>query len=227
MKFSIINKSLIYSFIISQLQLTPLQQKFQNLIQDKNIPIVFGIGPAGTGKTMISCYEALTAVKNNKYKKIIITRPAVSVDEEIGFLPGTLNEKMTPWVSPLFDYFNDIHQANKLLNSGIIEIVPMSFIRGRTFNNAIIIGDEMQNSTPMQMKSFFTRIGQDSKMIITGDLEQSDLGYDNGLQNIINLINEKYTEQYKMYSDGIGITYFNKDNIKRNSVITNVLKLYE
>ena len=227
MKFSIINKSLIYSFIISQLQLTPLQQKFQNLIQDKNIPIVFGIGPAGTGKTMISCYEALTAVKNNKYKKIIITRPAVSVDEEIGFLPGTLNEKMTPWVSPLFDYFNDIHQANKLLNSGIIEIVPMSFIRGRTFNNAIIIGDEMQNSTPMQMKTFLTRIGQDSKMIITGDLEQSDLGYDNGLQNIINLINEKYTEQYKMYSDGIGITYFNKDNIKRNSVITNVLKLYE
>lgn len=210
--------------------LLPKQLKLQSLILDKNIPIVFGIGPAGTGKTMITCKEGVQLLKMNKYKKIIITRPVVSVDEEIGFLPGSLNEKMAPWVSPLYDYFNENESTsvNKLLSSQKIEIVPMAFMRGRTFNNAYIIGDEMQNSTPMQMKTLLTRIGRDSKLVITGDLAQSDLGSRNGLTDIISLLSCKYEHQPEnMYKDGIGIVKFDSSTILRNPVVKHVLDLYE
>lgn len=210
--------------------LLPKQIKFQSLILDKTIPIVFGIGPAGTGKTMISCIEGVQLLKMNKYKKIIITRPVVSVDEEIGFLPGTLNEKMAPWVSPLYDYFNENESStvNKLLSSQKIEIVPMAFMRGRTFNNAYIIGDEMQNSTPMQMKTLLTRIGRDSKLVITGDLQQSDLGCRNGLTDIVSLLSHKYQhDPQNMYKDGIGIVKFDSSTILRNPVVKHVLDLYE
>ncbi len=210
--------------------LLPKQTKFQSLILDKNIPIVFGIGPAGTGKTMISCKEGIELLKTNKYKKIIITRPVVSVDEEIGFLPGTLNEKMAPWMSPLYDYFNenDSTIVNKFLSSQKIEIVPMAFMRGRTFNNAYIIGDEMQNSTPMQMKTLLTRIGRDSKLVITGDLEQSDLNTRNGLTDIISLLSNKYQQEPSdIYKNGIGIVKFDSSSILRNPVVKNVLDLYD
>lgn len=210
--------------------LLPKQLKFQSLILDKNIPIVFGIGPAGTGKTMITCKEGVQLLKANKYKKIIITRPVVSVDEEIGFLPGSLNEKMAPWVSPLYDYFNENESTsvNKLLSSQKIEIVPMAFMRGRTFNNAYIIGDEMQNSTPMQMKTLLTRIGRDSKLVITGDLAQSDLGSRNGLTDIVSLLSFKYQhEPQDMYKDGIGIVKFDSSTILRNPVVKHVLDLYQ
>lgn len=218
--------------IVSGYNLLPKQLKFQSLILDKNIPIVFGIGPAGTGKTMITCKEGMQLLKANKYKKIIITRPVVSVDEEIGFLPGSLNEKMAPWVSPLYDYFNENESAtvNKLLSSQKIEIVPMAFMRGRTFHNAYIIGDEMQNSTPMQMKTLLTRVGRDSKLVITGDLEQSDLGfnYRNGLMDIISLLSRKYEhDTQNMYKDGIGIVKFDTSTILRNPVIKHILDLYE
>lgn len=214
--------------IAFKLNLTPSQVKYQELIRNKDIPIVFGIGPAGTGKTMIACYEAINNLKNRNYNKIIITRPIVSMDEEIGFLPGTLNEKMSPWTSPLFDYFNDIEPsiASKLISSKKLEIVPLAFMRGRTFNGAYIIGDEMQNATPMQMKTLLTRIGLESKIVITGDLIQSDLGYDNGLEHIITSINTKYIETKDMNNDGIGIIQFDHTSIKRNPVIKNILQLY-
>ena len=210
--------------------LLPKQQKFQSFILDKNLPIVFGIGPAGTGKTMITCKEGVELLKTNKYIKIIITRQVVSVDEEIGFLPGSLNEKMAPWVSPLFDYFNENESTtvNKLLSSQKIEIVPMAFMRGRTFNNAYIIGDEMQNSTPIQMKTLLTRIGRDSKLVITGDIEQSDLGYKNGLTDIIGLLSYKYRHNLEnMCKDGIGIIKFESDSVMRNPVVKSILDLYE
>jgi phosphate starvation-inducible protein PhoH and related proteins len=209
--------------------LLPKQKKFQSLILDKNIPIVFGIGPAGTGKTMISCKEGVELLKMNTYKKIIITRPVVSVDEEIGFLPGSLNEKMAPWMSPLYDYFNENESTtvNKLLSSQKIEIVPMAFMRGRTFNNAYIIGDEMQNSTPMQMKTLLTRIGRDSKLVITGDLEQSDLGTNNGLTDIMLLLSGKYKyEKEDMFRDGIGVVTFDNACILRNPVVKSIIDLY-
>jgi len=212
-----------------KIELLPAQKKFQSLIQDRGILIVFGVGPAGTGKTMISCYEAADMLKKNMFQKIIITRPAITVDEELGFLPGTLNEKMSPWVNPLFDYFNELEPklAQKLLAGGNIEIVPLAFIRGRTFNNAFIIGDEMQNATPMQMKTLLTRIGRNSKLVITGDLKQSDIGIDNGLNDILNRIKTRYENPYEIYKNGIGISTFHLSEVKRNPVIKEILELYE
>ena len=209
--------------------LLPKQKKFQSLIHDTTIPIVFGVGPAGTGKTMIACKEALDLFKNKRYQKIIVTRPVVSVDEEIGYLPGTLNEKMAPWVSPLFDYFNEgeSRMSTTLLNGNKIEIVPMAFMRGRTFNNAYIIGDEMQNATPMQMKTLLTRIGRDSKLVITGDVAQSDLGVNNGLNDILHLLSVRYPNLEDMYRDGIGMVQFDSSTIQRNFVVKNILDLYE
>jgi len=209
--------------------LLPKQKKFQQLIHDPTIPIVFGVGPAGTGKTMIACKEAIDLFKSKRYQKIIVTRPVVSVDEEIGYLPGTLNEKMAPWISPLFDYFNEgeSRTSTTLLNSNKIEIVPMAFMRGRTFNNAYIIGDEMQNATPMQMKTLLTRIGRDSKLVITGDLAQSDLGMNNGLSDVMHLISLRYPEIDQMYRDGIGLVQFDSSTIQRNPVVKSILALYE
>lgn len=210
--------------------LLPKQLKYQCLIQDKGIPIVFGIGPAGTGKTMISCKEGVSLLKSNKYKRIIITRPVVSVDEEIGFLPGTLNEKMDPWTRPLFDYFNEDESTivKKLLSSNKIEIVPMAFMRGRTFNDAYIIGDEMQNSTPMQMKTLLTRVGRNSKLIITGDLGQSDLPCRNGLSDVLSLLSKKYKyDTENMYRDGIGIVKFDTSGVQRNPIVKHILEIYD
>jgi len=222
-------KETVKMYVKNNLELLPIQKKFQSLIKNKAIPIVFGIGPSGVGKTMISCYESFDLLKNNQVKKIIITRPVVSVDEELGFLPGTMNEKMAPWVNPLFDYFNEIEPklAQKLLSNNQLEIVPIAFVRGRTFNNACIIGDEMQNSTPVQMKALLTRIGQNSKIIITGDLQQSDLEKENGLKNILMLLSRRYEEKLEMYNDGIGIVNFKRDDVMRNPVIKNILDLYE
>ena len=209
--------------------LLPKQKKFQQLIHDPTIPIVFGVGPAGTGKTMIACKEAIDLFKSKRFQKIIVTRPVVSVDEEIGYLPGTLNEKMAPWISPLFDYFNEgeSRTSTTLLNSNKIEIVPMAFMRGRTFNNAYIIGDEMQNATPMQMKTLLTRIGRDTKLVITGDLAQSDLGMNNGLSDVMHLLSLKYPQLEEMYRDGIGMVQFDSSNIQRNVVVKKILDLYE
>lgn len=218
-----------FAMMIDSYNLLPKQKKFQSLIHDSTIPIVFGVGPAGTGKTMIACKEALDLFKSKRYKKIIVTRPVVSVDEEIGHLPGTLNEKMAPWISPLFDYFNEgeSRTSSTLLSSNKIEIVPMAFMRGRTFNNAYIIGDEMQNATPMQMKMLLTRIGRDSKLVITGDNAQSDLGLNNGLSEILHLLRMRYPNVEDMYRDGIGKVEFDSSTIQRNFVVKNVLDLYE
>lgn len=229
MKTHVVLHILLMTTLSFGYNLLPKQKKFQQLIHDSTIPIVFGIGPAGTGKTMIACKEAIDLFKSKRYQKIIVTRPVVSVDEEIGYLPGTLNEKMTPWISPLFDYFNEgeSRTSTTMLNSNKIEIVPMAFMRGRTFNNAYIIGDEMQNATPMQMKTLLTRIGRDSKLVITGDLAQSDLGMNNGLSDVMHLISLRYPEIDQMYRDGIGMVQFDSSTIQRNPVVKNILALYE
>jgi phosphate starvation-inducible PhoH-like protein len=229
MKTHVVLHILLMATLSFGYNLLPKQKKFQQLIHDPTIPIVFGVGPAGTGKTMIACKEAIDLFKSKRYQKIIVTRPVVSVDEEIGYLPGTLNEKMAPWISPLFDYFNEgeSRTSTTLLNSNKIEIVPMAFMRGRTFNNAYIIGDEMQNATPMQMKTLLTRIGRDSKLVITGDLAQSDLGMNNGLSDVMHLISLRYPEIDQMYRDGIGLVQFDSSTIQRNPVVKNILALYE
>jgi phosphate starvation-inducible PhoH-like protein len=217
------------SFISKYTLTNPKQLKFQSLIQDKNLPIVFGLGPPGTGKTMIACNEAIKQLKEQQINKIIITRPAITVEENLGFLPGTMETKMKPFMIPIYDYFLDYYSMDNiqsLINNNKLEISPLCFMRGRTFKNCIIIADEMQNSSKNQMKMLLTRIGPNSKLLITGDLEQSDI-IDNGLKNIVDLMDKKYTEKYKLFNDGIGIVNLDKSCIQRHQVIEKVLDLYE
>lgn len=142
-------------------------------------PIVIGTGPAGTGKTMLACQIGIEHIQTSFRGKVILTRPIVAADEDMGYLPGDMDKKMEPWTKPMFDIFEKYLSINQM--ERCIDIEPLGYMRGRTFDNTVIIADEMQNSTPNQMKMLLTRIGYNTKLIITGDLEQSDLGEENGL----------------------------------------------
>src|SRR6056300_1842571 len=160
------------------------QQIYLDTLEDDRSHIVFAIGPAGTGKTMLGVQWAINQFKDGFAEKIVITRPAVSVDEELGFLPGTMEEKMAPWTRPIFDVLREYFNAREIegmISEGIIEIAPLAYMRGRTFKDAYIIADEMQNATPNQMKMLLTRLGEQSMMAVTGDLNQADRLKDNGL----------------------------------------------
>ena len=201
------------------------QKKYMNFLNEDNIPIVFAIGPAGTGKTFLACHYAIQKLLNNKINKIIITRPAVSVDEEHGYLPGDLNDKMRPWLRPLYDNFEKYVSSNyiqRLIKEETIEICPVGFMRGRTFDNCIIIADEMQNSTESQMKMILTRIGFDSKLIVNGDLQQSD-NKRNGLCDFVN----KYNNSNITDKNNIKIVKFESNNIQRNPIIKTILDIYK
>ena len=154
------------------------QETYINLLTDTNKLIIFATGPAGTGKTMLAVMAAIQALQRGECKRIVITRPAVGVDdEEHGFLPGDLNAKMAPWTRPIMDVFAEYYRQSeiaKMLDEQTIEISPLAFMRGRTFKNSWIIADEMQNATPSQMKMLLTRIGEGSKIIVTGDTQQAD-----------------------------------------------------
>lgn len=155
---------------------TKNQKKLVKLVEENDL--VFALGPAGTGKTYISVALAVRALKNKHVKKIIITRPAVEAGENLGFLPGDLKEKIDPYLRPIYDALNDMLPFEKLryyMEREVVEIAPLAYMRGRTLNNAFILLDEAQNTTPMQMKMFLTRMGPDSKMIVTGDITQIDL----------------------------------------------------
>jgi phosphate starvation-inducible PhoH-like protein len=154
--------------------------------------------------------------------KIIVTRPAVSADEDLGFLPGTLEEKMAPWTRPIFDVFREYFYAGEIegmIKEGVIEISPLAYMRGRTFKNAYIIADEMQNATPNQMKMLLTRIGSESKMVVTGDLAQADRIKDNGLIDFVTQIQRKDTKH-------IDVCNFKQGDIERHEVVKEVLEIY-
>jgi len=186
-------------------------------------PMVFAVGPAGTGKTMLACYAAIQGLNDDSFNRIILTRPAVSVDEDIGYLPGTLEEKMDPWTRPIMDIFAEFYsqtQIASMIKEKVIEICPLAYMRGRTFKNAFIIADEMQNSSPNQMKMLLTRIGDDSKMVITGDLNQHDRKYDeNGLKDIYERIKGKTHKRIEC------ITFEHKD-IERSLIVKDILDIY-
>ena len=153
------------------------QESYTLSLLNESKSIVFGIGPAGTGKTLLACQAAVKSFLENDISKIIVTRPAVSTDEDLGFLPGTLEQKMAPWTRPIFDVLREYFYSGEIesmIREGIIEISPLAYMRGRTFKRAFIIADEMQNATPNQMKMLLTRIGMYSKMAVTGDLAQAD-----------------------------------------------------
>ena len=199
------------------------QETYIQKLQDSAKSIVFAIGPAGTGKTMLAVQHGIKLFQEGVVDKIVITRPAVSVDEDLGFLPGTLNEKMAPWTRPIFDVMGEYYQQKdiaKMLEDGVIEISPLAYMRGRTFKNAYIVADEMQNATVNQMKMLLTRIGDGSKMVVTGDLNQADRMNDNGLIDFCNLLADKEHLQH------IDIVQFGAKDIERHNAVKEVLAVY-
>ena len=198
------------------------QESYTLSLLNESKSIVFGIGPAGTGKTLLACQAAVKNFLENNVSKIIVTRPAVSADEDLGFLPGTLEQKMAPWTRPIFDVLREYFYSGEIetmIREGVIEISPLAYMRGRTFKNAFIIADEMQNATPNQMKMLLTRIGTYSKMAVTGDLAQADRLSDNGLIDFVNQIKRKDTKH-------IDVCYFKKEDIERNEAVKEVLEIY-
>jgi len=198
------------------------QKEYLKKLQDENTNIVLAIGPAGTGKTMLAVQHGIKLFQEGIVDKIVVTRPAVSVDEDLGFLPGTLNEKMAPWTRPIFDVFQEYYQAKdiaKMLEEGVIEISPLAYMRGRTFKNAYIIADECQNTTVNQMKMLLTRLGEGSKMVVTGDLAQADRMNDNGLIDFCNLLAGKNLKH-------IDIIEFDHRDIERHHAVKEILSIY-
>ncbi len=196
----------------------------QRLVQSvKDNDLVFALGPAGTGKTYISVAMAVRALKNKHVKKIIITRPAVEAGENLGFLPGDLKEKIDPYLRPIYDALNDMVPFEKLqyyMDREIIEIAPLAYMRGRTLNNAFILLDEAQNTTPMQMKMFLTRMGPDSKMIVTGDVTQIDLpgNQRSGLKEAVKILKEV---------KGIGFIELTEKDVVRHRLVRDIIEAYQ
>ena len=200
------------------------QEKYVDLLENEQRLIVFASGPAGTGKTMLAVLAALKAFRAGECSRIIITRPAVGVDDEQhGFLPGTLDQKMAPWTRPIFDIIEEYYRPQevaRLLEEKYIEIPPLAYMRGRTFKNSWIIADEMQNATPSQMKMLLTRLGENSKMVVTGDTQQADRrAKDNGLLDFQSLI----TNFKSRYIAGVE---FAVTDVRRHPAVAEVLKLY-
>lgn len=233
MFFHLINILMFISFVkcyTNTFLLNELQTHYKNSLENNNIPIVLCTGPAGTGKTMIACNEAIHSLKSKKINKIIITRPTITVEENIGFLPGTIEDKLYPFMIPIYDYFLEHYtkeQIHSLINNGRLEIAPLAFMRGRTFSNAFVIADEMQNSSKNQFKMLLTRIGQNTKLVITGDLMQNDLGPENGLQDFLDILNKKYKTKSEKNQSGFDHILFDNNCIKRSEIIQKIIELYD
>ena len=199
---------------------TANQQRLVQSVYDNDL--VFALGPAGTGKTYISVAMAVKALKNKQVKKIIITRPAVEAGENLGFLPGDLKEKIDPYLRPIYDALNDMVPFEKLqyyMEREIVEIAPLAYMRGRTLNNAFILLDEAQNTTPMQMKMFLTRMGPESKMIVTGDVTQVDLpgNQRSGLKEATKILKDV---------KGIGFVELSEKDVVRHRLVKDIIVAY-
>lgn len=196
------------------------QYSFVKAVEDN--AIVFAIGPAGTGKTYLAVIRAVSAMKKGEVKRIVLTRPAVEAGESLGFLPGDLKEKVDPYLTPLYDALHDmlgVEQTEKLIEKGIIEIAPLAYMRGRTLDDSFVILDEAQNTTPAQMKMFLTRLGFNSKMVITGDNTQIDLktGTKSGLDDAANILKD---------IEGIKIIHLTSDDVVRNPLVQKIIERY-
>ena len=205
------------------------QKEYKNSLYDDNVKLLFCLGPAGSGKTLFACQYAIDMFKKNNVDKIIITRPTIAIEEDMGFLPGDIREKMFPWTIPIFDIFQEYYTKKDidfLINQNKIEIAPLGFMQGRTFKNSIIIADEMQNSTPNQMFMFLTRLGDNSKMIVTGDLMQTT-NKKNGLSDIINKLNDNYNKKDNdLVNNGINIIKLNSADIQRHPIVAKITDIY-
>ncbi len=200
---------------------TPNQKTFIETVKKNDV--VFAVGPAGTGKTYIAVALAVRALKNKEIKRIIITRPAVEAGENLGFLPGDLQEKIDPYLRPVYDALNDMIPGEKLKyyrENGVIEIAPLAYMRGRTLSNAFILLDEAQNTTPMQLKMFLTRLGQNSKLIVNGDRTQIDLkpNQKSGLEDAIGIMKN---------IKGIGFVELDQRDVARHPIVKEIIKAYD
>jgi phosphate starvation-inducible protein PhoH and related proteins len=212
---------------LRSIELVPRTRNQERLImalQDADQHIVITAGPAGTGKTYLAMLAAVRAYRAGEVDRIVLTRPAVGVeDEKHGFLPGDLNQKMDPWVRPLTDILREYYRTQdiaEMIDEQKIEIAPLAFMRGRTFKSAYIIADEMQNATPNQCKMLMTRIGEGSKIVITGDVEQADRNRgNNGLMDLCHRLQEGGVK-------GIAVCHLDNKDIQRHRIIDSVLKLY-
>jgi phosphate starvation-inducible PhoH-like protein len=214
---------------------TENQIKYVDQLSNENNTIIIALGPAGTGKTLFACSEAIKQLKLGMIDKIIITRPLVTVEEDLGFLPGNINKKMDPWTRPIFDIFLEVfsqREIDVMVLNNIIEISPLAYMRGRTFKNAFIIADEMQNSSPNQMMMLTTRIGVNSKMVITGDLKQTDKGNNSGLSDFVDRFElyKKYdinTQKNDSDNKNIEVIYLGKSDIERNPIVKKIIDIYQ
>ncbi|MDB5492245.1 MAG: Phosphate starvation-inducible ATPase PhoH with binding motif [Micavibrio sp.] len=200
---------------------SPMQAQYIEMMQSKEA--VFGIGPAGTGKTYLAVAQAVALFEQEKIERIILSRPAVEAGERLGFLPGDLKEKIDPYLRPLYDALYDTmgaEKAEKRILAKDIEIAPLAFMRGRTLTNAFVILDEAQNTTSMQMKMFLTRLGEGSRMVITGDPSQIDLpkGETSGLMEAVGILQDV---------DAVGIIHFGSKDIVRSSIVQKIVNAYD
>ena len=234
------------SKVVNQKTLAPLykpksakQRRYVDALSSQDTSIVFGTGPAGCGKTLFACLQGIQMLKSGAVKKLVLTRPIVPVEEEeIGFLPGTLAKKMDPWTRPILDTLLEFyHQKDldEMFYNGVIEICPLAFMRGRTFKHAFIIADEMQNSTPNQMLMLTTRIGDHCKMVITGDLKQTDRVANNGLLDFIrkhNAFMRSSTDDDDDDDDDvperklISLIEMDASDVQRSRVVSHILNIY-
>ena len=200
------------------------QETLVACLEDSSQHIVFAVGPAGCGKTLLATLAAIKALKEGTIEKIVVSRPNIAVDDkDIGYLPGDIMQKMAPWMAPIFDVFAEYYSQKEIIGmveEKIIEVVPVAYIRGRTFKNAYVLFDEAQNSTPTSMLSVLTRIGENSKLIITGDVKQGDRGPKNGLSDIIHRMQTHNPNH-------ISLVQFNDRDVERHPVIKEVLKMYK
>ncbi|TLG72101.1 PhoH family protein [Culicoidibacter larvae] len=197
------------------------QQQYVEAINQEDL--VFGVGPAGTGKTFLAVVCAVQALRNNQVKRIVLTRPALEAGENLGFLPGDMKEKVDPYLRPLYDGLYEMlgaEQTARLLERGVIEVAPLAFMRGRTLNESFVILDEAQNTTDEQMKMFLTRLGSSSKMVVTGDITQIDLPHNrtSGLKTALHLLRNV---------KGINITEFTNADVVRHPLVQRILEQYE
>jgi phosphate starvation-inducible PhoH-like protein len=219
---------------------TKHQEEFVELLKNKGNKIVIVTGPAGTGKTLLATEHGIRAFITGEYEKMVFTRPSVSVDEDLGFLPGTLEEKMAPWIRPIYDVLYE-HISPKevefMIDEKIMEIAPLGFMRGRTFKNTWIVADEMQNSTPSQMKMLLTRLGENSRLIVTGDLEQYDRVAGGGINGLEDFLRRYHSVKPAGRVDASGnmdaprpssirAFEFKRSDIQREEVVKDVLNIY-
>ena len=201
---------------------SPNQHKYWNMLKDDKKSIVIAHGPAGCGKTLLATQNGIDLLKLQKIEKIVITRPVVGADEDIGFLPGTLQRKMEPWTRPLIDIFHKnytVNRVQKMIREEQIEIAPLAFMRGRTLNNSFIILDEAQNTTPEQMKMFLTRIGFGSKVVVTGDVSQIDVP--DGRSGLVGL-------EKKLGSiDSLAFVMLDGSDVVRHRIVADIVAAYE